>query len=738
MTTEEYSDFASVGKELYHHGILGQKWGIRRFQPYPEGHKNGQEVGGAVRKARHRGRLDKIREKTELVKAKNELANSKQQSQIDAAKAKLTVAEANAARKEVLSGKTIQKPTAIVNPQFQQQTSTNSSNDALKQKVIRSGDPKMIKRYEKMLDNNDYQQAKNRVQMKSELEKQIRDSRIKSAMDVGENLLNGIRKARDIASTSKEAYNNMVEIQNKLFPKSKWKKIKDEPQMTGEQRQKFIQAVRNREAYRTEFGVDPITNKPVKAILDSSGKFVRYARLDEELSGRITLENGVTIDTANSNEFSLGNLSSVPSVAPTTSSTITAPTIPGRPSTSDPHRYRYRIRHSDDYSDELYHHGILGQKWGIRRFQPYRKGEKVSGGKEVGKAAKVKQVNFSEKVRQGIHEVNKLRNTIQKGKEDKAEHKLKMKQLKEAKKDIGRARRHEMMENLRMRVQEKRDQERADRQEEADRRERNAERARQVVGDVAKLGAAAYGIYSLKKSYDSTRDALEEGPLSGARSAFRTASQIRQTASAAGDPTARSPEATTSRSGNTSTERVTNRIPENVSAAIRSNSANESGSSASGRQSTNRIRSAINRRIRANEIRRDLSRRYREAQRATDDAEQRADLQRRYQNIDRQIGEEMSRQMANPYEGVFNRNSGNSRLANLQNQAEELMRGMDDITAYRQTLRNAERESTRGFSRAQRRAASRLTQEELNDALFNRDRQREEIRRRYNRITRRS
>jgi hypothetical protein len=168
--------------------------------------------------------------------------------------------------------------------------------------------------------------------------------------------------------------------------------------------------------------------------------------------------------------------------------------------------------------------------------------------------------------------VNKLRNTIQKGKEDKAEHKLKMKQLKEAKKDIGRARRHEMMESLRMRVQEKRDQDRADRQEEADRRERSAERARQVVGDVAKLGAAAYGIYSLKKSYDSTRDALEEGPLSGARSAFRTASQIRQTASAAGDQTARSPEATTSRSGNTSTERVTNRIPENVSAAIRSNS----------------------------------------------------------------------------------------------------------------------------------------------------------------------
>ena len=35
--------------ELYHYGVKGMHWGIRRFQPYPSGHKGGQEVGEAAR-----------------------------------------------------------------------------------------------------------------------------------------------------------------------------------------------------------------------------------------------------------------------------------------------------------------------------------------------------------------------------------------------------------------------------------------------------------------------------------------------------------------------------------------------------------------------------------------------------------------------------------------------------------------------------------------------------------------
>lgn len=156
-------------------------------------------------------------------------------------------------------------------------------------------------------------------------------------------------------------------------------------------------------------------------------------------------------------------------------------------------------------SNELYHHGVMGMHWGIRRYQPYRKGDKVKGGKEIGKATKVEQRPIGERIKKAIASMNKIKKEIHKGSEEKAEYKFKMAQLKAAKKEVKKAQRREKEERIRERIREHREEQRMERQEAEERRERNWQRARDIANDAATIGSMLYGAYQLKKSMQGER-----------------------------------------------------------------------------------------------------------------------------------------------------------------------------------------------------------------------------------------
>jgi hypothetical protein len=186
MLANDWRNYEMMGDYLAHHGILGMKWGIRRFQN-PDGTRT------AAGKARYNEGGEKS-EKNPIQKISDSIKKSKTDKQRKAALEKAREAK----RKKAEEAKAAEQ------------------HEADKKKALESGDYKQIQKYSNELTTQELKSALDRADKLKELNRKVIENtpKEKDVWSTIDDVANKIGTATNAFNKSKDAWNAFAKVAN--------------------------------------------------------------------------------------------------------------------------------------------------------------------------------------------------------------------------------------------------------------------------------------------------------------------------------------------------------------------------------------------------------------------------------------------------------------------------------------------------------------------------------------------